>query len=91
MLIISTGEFRGHQKAYLDKVDAGIELIIHRKNRSYKVTPVEEQDDDDSWYDRTKFTKEEFFARIEKSRNSPTAVMLKTKEDIDAYFDKMAL
>ncbi len=56
MLIVSTGEFRGKQKSYLDKVDNGTELIIQRsKNRSYKVIPVEEDD--------TLMTKEEFFAR----------------------------
>lgn len=61
MLVVSTGEFRGRQKAYLDKVDSGTELIIQRsKNRSYKIVPVQEDD--------TLMSKKEFFARIDATR-----------------------
>ena len=79
MLIVSTGEFRGNQKSYLDKVDNGTELIIQRsKNRSYKVIPVEEDD--------TLMTKEEFFARVEAARKETGGIVLKTEEDILNYF-----
>ena len=79
MLIVSTGEFRGKQKSYLDKVDSGTELIIQRsKNRSYRVVPVEEDD--------TLMTKEEFFAMVDAARAEPGGIVLKTDEDILNYF-----
>lgn len=60
MLIISSREFREHQKSYLDKIDEGIEILIRRgKSRSYKLTPVKEDD--------TLMSKEEFFAKLDKS------------------------
>jgi antitoxin YefM len=60
MLVISTREFRDNQKNYLEKVDAGLELLIRRgKNKSYKVTPVAEDD--------SLMSKEEFFAKIDRA------------------------
>lgn len=45
MLVISSREFRANQKAYLDQVDAGQELLIQRgRNKSYKIVPVTESD-----------------------------------------------
>ena len=45
MLVVSSREFRANQKNYLDMVDAGQELLIHRgKNRSYRIVPVSEED-----------------------------------------------
>jgi len=45
MLVISTTEFRDKQKSYLDKIDSGIEILIHRsKDKSYKIVPVSEYD-----------------------------------------------
>ena len=45
MLVVSSREFRANQKNYLDMVDAGQELLIHRgKNKSYRIVPVTEDD-----------------------------------------------
>ena len=45
MIIISSKEFRDKQKSYLDKVDEGMEILIHRgKNKSYRIVPVTEDD-----------------------------------------------
>jgi len=45
MLVISTREFRANQKAYLDKVDEGLSLLIQRgKNKSYRIVPVGDND-----------------------------------------------
>ena len=45
MLIVSSGEFRANQKAYLDKVDDGQEVLIQRgKDKSYRIVPVMETD-----------------------------------------------
>lgn len=83
MLVVSTGEFRGKQKAYLDKVDNGTELIIQRsKNRSYKVVPVDEQDD-------TLMTKEEFFAKIDRALAETGGIVLRSSEEIDAYLESL--
>jgi antitoxin (DNA-binding transcriptional repressor) of toxin-antitoxin stability system len=59
MLVISTREFRDRQRSYLDKVDAGTEILIQRRrNKSYKIVPVAEND--------TLLSKEEYFARLER-------------------------
>ncbi len=82
MLIVSTGEFRGKQKSYLDKVDNGTELIIQRsKNRSYKIVPVEEDD--------TLMTKEEFFARIDRARSETGGIVITNQEELEAYLDSL--
>ena len=59
MLVISTREFRERQKSYLDKVDTGTEILIQRrKNKSYKIVPITEDD--------TLMSKEEYFAKFER-------------------------
>ena len=63
MLVISTREFRDRQKSYLDKVDTGTEILIQRsKNKSYKIIPLTEDD--------TLMSKEEYFAKFERSLQS---------------------
>ena len=63
MLIISTREFRDRQRSYLDKVDAGTEILIQRRrNKSYKIVPVTEDD--------TLMSKEEYFAKLERGLQS---------------------
>jgi len=63
MLVISTREFRDRQKTYLDKADEGVEILIQRKkNKSYKIVPVTEDD--------TLLSKEEYFARLERGFQS---------------------
>ena len=45
MVVISSREFRQNQRAYLDRVDAGEQVIVQRgKDRSYAVTAVTEED-----------------------------------------------
>ena len=63
MLVISTREFRDRQRSYLDKVDTGTEILIQRrKNKSYKIVPVTEDD--------TLMSKEEYFAKFERGLQS---------------------
>ncbi len=58
MLVISSREFRANQKSYLDKIDEGLEILIHRAgNKSYKLVPVGK--------DETLMSKDEFFAKID--------------------------
>lgn len=60
MLVVSSKEFRDNQKNYLDKIDEGIEILLHRgKNKAYRIIPVTEDD--------TLMSKEDFFAKIDKS------------------------
>jgi len=60
MLVVSSREFRERQRSYLDKVDAGMEILIQRGNtKSYKITPVSDDD--------TLMSKEAFFAKIDRS------------------------
>jgi len=81
MLIISTREFRDKQKSYLDKIDEGVEILIRRaKNKSYKITPVTEDD--------TLMSKEEYYAMLEEGFQSIKEGKGKeyTLEDIDKLF-----
>ena len=58
MIIITSREFRENQASYFDRVDKGEEIFIQRKkNKSYKIVPVTEDD--------TLMSKEEFFAKID--------------------------
>ncbi len=60
METISAAEFRVHQGKYLDMIKRGIDIIIKSRNRgSFKITPIEEDDD-------SLMTKEEFFAKIDE-------------------------
>ena len=59
MLVISTREFRDNQRSYLDQIDSGAEILIQRrKNKTYKILPVTE--------DETLMSKEAYFAMIDK-------------------------
>ncbi|MDR2206893.1 MAG: type II toxin-antitoxin system Phd/YefM family antitoxin [Flavobacteriaceae bacterium] len=81
MLVISTREFRDNQKSYLDKVDAGTEILIQRrKNKSYKIIPVTEDD--------TLMSKEEYHAMLERGFQSYKEGKGKeyTLEEIDELF-----
>jgi len=63
MLIISAREFRDKQRSYLDKVDTGTEILIQRrKNKSYKIVPIIEDD--------TLMSKEDYFLRLERGFQS---------------------
>lgn len=60
MLIITSREFRENQASYFDRADKGEEILIQRKkNKAYRIVPVKEDD--------TLMSKEDFFAKVEKS------------------------
>ena len=45
MLVISSREFREHQKEYFEKVDKGERVIVQRgKDKSYSISPISEDD-----------------------------------------------
>ncbi len=45
MLIISSKEFRDHQREYFDRVDNGEHIIVQRgKDKAYALTPISEDD-----------------------------------------------
>lgn len=45
MIVISSREFREHQKKYFDLVDQLKQVIVQRgKNKSYILTPISEND-----------------------------------------------
>jgi len=85
MLVVSSREFRDRQKSYLDKVDAGVEILVQRgKNKSYKITAVSEDD--------TLMSKEEFFAKIDRSLQEieeGKGTVIKTKDELMAFLDSL--
>ena len=45
MLVISSREFRQHQREYFDRVDKGEQIIVQRgKDKAYALTPISEDD-----------------------------------------------
>lgn len=45
MLVISSREFREHQKEYFERVDKGEHIIVQRgKDKAYALTPVTDND-----------------------------------------------
>ncbi len=44
MRIITSREFRDNQKKYFDMVDNNEQVVVKRKNRSYQLVPVSEDD-----------------------------------------------
>jgi len=85
MLVVSSKEFRERQKSYLDKVDAGMEVLIQRgKTKSYKIIPVPDDD--------TLMSKEEFFAMIDqavKEIEDGKGTVLKDRDELMAYFGSL--
>ena len=44
MKIITSREFRDHQKKYFEMVDNNEQVIVKRKHRAYKLVPVSDDD-----------------------------------------------
>lgn len=44
MRVVSSREFRDHQKKYFEMVDNNEQVVVRRKNRAYKLVPVTEDD-----------------------------------------------
>lgn len=44
MKIVTSREFRDNQKKYFDMVDKNEQVVVKRKNRSYKLVPVTDDD-----------------------------------------------
>ncbi len=45
MIVVSSREFRENQKTYLDKIDAGAEILLQRgKTKTYRIVPVTDDD-----------------------------------------------
>jgi hypothetical protein len=60
MIVISSREFRDHQKKYFDLIDGNEQVIVQRgKNKSYKLVPIKE--------DESLMTAAEFYAKIDRS------------------------
>ncbi|MDD3945122.1 MAG: prevent-host-death protein [Bacteroidales bacterium] len=77
MLVISSKEFRDNQKSYLDKIDEGIEVVLQRgKDKAYRILPVKKDD--------TLMSKEEFFAKIDKSLTEAREGNLETFNTVES-------
>lgn len=80
MLVISSREFRDHQKKYMDLVDKNEQVIIQRgKEKAYILTPIAEKD--------TYFMNPETISDIEESINQYREG--KTVKIDQADFDKL--
>lgn len=84
MITVSSREFRSKQKSYLDQVAQGKELLVTRKNESFKIVKVTEDD--------TLMSKDAFFAQIERAiadvKEGKTYAM-KPNESLDDFLNRM--
>lgn len=60
MIVISSREFRDHQKKYFDLIDDNEQVIVQRgKNKSYKLVPIMQ--------DESLMTEDDFYAKIDRA------------------------
>src|SRR5690606_13307839 len=87
MIIMTSRELRENQASCFDRVDKGEEILIqHKKNKSYKIVPVTEDD--------TLMSKEEFFAKIDKSLQQAKEGKrhsMNEGESLDDFLDRIGL
>ena len=84
MLVITSKEFKEKPINYLNQVDKGIEILIKRgKKKSYKLISVE---------DDTLMSKEEFFAKIDRSYQQieeGKCATVSSKEELIQYLNSL--
>lgn len=83
MTQLSVRDFRSQMAHSLDRVDAGEQVFIRRKNQLYTIIPVHD--------DELTITPE-LATKIEKARQEfrdGKTISLKSHEDVDRYFEEM--
>ena len=82
MLVISSREFRDHQKKYFELVDNNEQIIVQRaKNRACAVVPITETDR----YFSNPLLIERLQKSIEQADRKEYALVLKSAEEIDKF------
>ena len=79
MIIITSREFRENQKKYLDLVDKNKQVVIKRRNRSYQLKPITE---DDRFFSNPEVIAEIMAGAEEIKKGKYIKVK---KEDLDKY------
>ena len=82
MIIISSREFREHQKKYFELVDQNEQVVVQRaKNKAYALVPIRESD--------RYFSEPSVIAHLNESLtqadNQQFVTSLESKEDIKKY------
>ena len=83
MTQLSVRDFRSQMAHSFDRVDAGEQVFIRRKNQLYAIIPVHD--------DELTITSE-LATKIEKARQEfrdGKTISLKSHEDVDRYFEEM--
>ncbi len=83
MTQLTVRDFRSKMASSFDRVDAGEQVFIRRKNQLYTIVPVSEDD---------LTITPELAAKIENARQEyreGKTISLKTHEDVDKYFESM--
>lgn len=84
MITVSSREFRANQKAYLDKISRGGELMLTRRNEVFKIVKVTDDD--------TLINKADFLAQINHAikdvKNGKTLTMEKD-ESLADFLDRV--
>lgn len=83
MTQLTIRDFRSQMASSFDRVDAGEQVFIRRKNQLYTIVPVQE--------DELTVTPE-LADKIEKARREfreKKTISLESHEDVDRYFESM--
>jgi len=76
MLVVSTREFRNHQRKYLDMIDRNEQVIVQRgRDKSYVVTPIT---DDDKYFSDPQII-ERIKHSIKQADNGEITIMTKAQ------------
>lgn len=82
MIIVSSKEFREHQKKYFELADKNEQIIVQRsKKRAYAMVPITETDR----YFANPSVIEQLNQSIEQAEKGYIAVTLSSKDDINSY------
>ncbi len=82
MLVISSREFRDHQKKYFELADNNEQIIVQRaKNKAYAVVPITDTDR----YFFNPLLVERLKKSIEQADRKEYALVLKSAEEIDNF------
>ena len=83
MTQLTIRDFRSKMATSFDRVDAGEQVFIRRRNQLYTIVPVKEDD---------LTITPELAAKIEKARQEyreGKGITLKNREDIDKWFESL--
>ncbi len=90
MLLLTTTEFRNNMSKYLERAFTE-KIALKSKRGIVELSPNHEVHTTKTAVEKddTLMTKEEFFAKIDLARAQTGGTVIRTKEEMDAFFDSL--